>query len=73
MNDLVEEFMTEYKAKVEADGREAAHEHADATLLPRLTDGMNDDEVQALQDALVTPVTEYLFTLSKEEVAKEVE
>ena len=66
MNKLVEEFMTEYKAKVEADGQEAAHTHADEVLLPRLTDGMNDEEVKALQEALVKPVTDYLFALSKE-------
>ena len=71
MNDLVEQFMTEYKAKVEAEGCEAAHAYADETLLPRITDGMNDEEVKALQEALITPVTEFLFALSKEEVIAE--
>ncbi len=62
MNELVKEFMAEYKAKVEADGREAAHEHVDAVLLPRMTDGMNNEEIKAFQDALAVPVSEFLLT-----------
>ena len=74
MNELVNKFMEEYKAKVEADGQEAAHDFVDAELLPSLTDSMNDEEIKAFQEALVTPVTEYLFALTAaESVEDEVE
>jgi len=67
MNDLVNEFMKEYVAKVEADGREAAHEHVDAVLLPRLTENMNEEEIKAFQDALAAPVSEYLLSVKEAE------
>lgn len=67
MNDLVNKFMEAYKAKVEADGQEAAQAYADAELLPAMIEGMDDDAIKALQDALVVPVTEYLFALNKAE------
>jgi len=73
MNDLVEKFMTEYRAKVEADGREAAHTFADEELLPSLTEGMDDDAIKALQEELVAPVTSYLFALAAAEDTAEVE
>lgn len=67
MTELVTEFMTEYTAKVEADGREAAHKHVDEVLLPRMTDGMSDEEIKSFQDALAGPVSEYLLGLEEVE------
>ena len=67
MNELVKNFMEQYKAKVEADGQEAAHAFVDAELLPSLTGDMDDEAIKAFQEALVTPVTEYLFALNTAE------
>ena len=65
MNELIKEFMTEYTAKVEADGREAAHAHVDAELLPRMTKEMDDEAIKAFQDSLAGPVSEYLLSLEE--------
>ena len=52
MNELVKNFMEQYKAKVEADGQEAAHAFVDAELLPSLTGDMDDEAIKAFQEAL---------------------
>lgn len=66
MSELVKEFMTDYTAKIDEVGLTEANEYVDAVLLPKHTEGMNEEALAAFVQDVQVPVHELLMCHSND-------